>query len=278
VFKKSVPLFLLCLLITACAGGPSPFSASAPSTESTASPTETPVQPPSFFPSAPVEKGLVFIGVAGRRSNPKETLQFALEDAARRVAIFHEVTGEYAVENNIGSGAFDYTHNTYTSLYYNKEGAKQYIDALQFNTNTDTLETDNVFFIRTTYPSVLPSPVKYRPLYRGPDKKPDWVDNPPAKIEGYEIGIGYAGRHSSLVDSYTNSCNNAIFAIIRNVNTASRSSNTQYQSTGSLFGYKTANDNVTYSYGVLSGFYVLDTWIDPKTKVVWTLAIAKKFD
>ena len=276
MLKKSGPLFLLCLLCVACAGGPAPSSAAAPAAASTAA-TVTTLEP-SFFSSAPVETGLVFIGVAGRRSNPKETLQFALEDAARRVAVFHEVTGEYAVENNIGSGAFDYTHNTYTSLYYNKEGAQQYINALKFNADTDTIEIENSLFIRATYPAVMPTPVRYRPLYSGPDKKPDWVDAPPVGIGDYEVGVGYAGRHSSLVDTYTNSCNNAIFAIIRNVNTTSRSSNALYQNTGGLFGYKTSSDNITYSYGILTGFYVLDTWIDPKTKTVWTLAIAKKFD
>ena len=257
----------------ACAGTPAPKGASPSDSTSAAAPSA--VQP-SFFPSAPTGNELVFIGAAGKRSNPKETLQFALEDAARRVAIFYEVSGEYAVENNIGSGAFDYTHNTYTSLYYNKEGVQQYVNALKFNADTDTTEIENSFFIRTTYPAVMSTPVRYRPVYRGPDKKPDWVDAPPAKIGDYEVGVGYAGRHSSLVDTYTNSCNNAIFAIIRNVNTTSRSSSTLYQNTGGLFGYKTSSDNITYSYGILTGFYVLDTWIDPKTKSVWTLAIAKK--
>jgi hypothetical protein len=271
VLKKLGPLFLLCLFM-ACAGGPAPKDASPSDTTSAISPVQ-----PSFFPSVPAGNGLVFIGVAGKRSNPKETLQAALEDAARRVTIFNEVTGEYAVENNIGSGAFDYTHNTYTSLYYNTEEAKRYVDALQFNANTDTLEIENTFFVRTTYPAALPVPVNYRPVYRGPDQKPDWVDNPPAKIEGYEVGVGYSARHALLADTYTNSCNNAIFAIIRNVNTVSRSSNVLYN-TGGLFGYKTSSDNVTYSYGILTSFYVLDTWIDPHAKTVWTLAIAKKFD
>ena len=257
----------------ACAGWPAPKDASPSDTTYAASPIQ-----PSFFPSTPAGSGLVFIGAAGKRSNPKETLQVALEDAARRVTIFYEVTGEYAVENNIGSGAFDYTHNTYTSLYYNKEGANRYVDALQFNADTDTLEIENTFFVRTTYPSALPLPVRYRPAYRGADQKPDWVDNPPAKIEGYEVGVGYSGRHALLADAYANSCNNAIFAIIRNVNTVSRSNNVLYNNTGGLFGYKTSSDNVTYSYGVLTGFYVLDTWIEPHAKTVWTLAIAKKFD
>ena len=278
VLKKLSPLFLLCLLCIACSGSPAPKSASpsdaASAGELSAAP---PVQPPAFFPSAPDRSGLVFIGAAGKRSNPKDTLQTALEDAARRVSIFHEVTGEYAVENDIGPGAFDYTHNTYTALYYDKEGARRYIDALRFNADTDTLEMENTFFVRTVYPAALPVAVKYRPVYRGADKKPDWVNNPPSAIEGYEAGVGYSARHSSLADTYANSCNNAIFSIIRNVNTVSRSNSTLYNN-GGLFGYKTSSDNITYSYGVLTGFYVLDTWIDPQAKTVWTLAIAKKFE
>ena len=274
MLKKLWPLFLSCLFCMACAGTPAPKGASPSDSTSAAAPSA--VQP-SFFPSAPTGNELVFIGAAGKRSNPKETLQFALEDAARRVAIFYEVSGEYAVENNIGSGAFDYTHNTYTSLYYNQEGAKRYVDSLEFNAGTDTLEIENTFFVRTIFPAALPVPVKYRPVYRGRDQKPDWVENPPAKIEGYEVGVGYSARHSLLADAYTNSCNNAIFAIIRNVNTVSRSNNVLYNS-GGLFGYKTSSDNITYSYGFLTGFYVLDTWIDPHAKTVWTLAIAKKFD
>ena len=269
MLPKAGSLFFLCLLFSACAGGPATIPAS-----SSGHVAEAPS--PSFFPSAPTRDGLVFIGVAGKRSNPGETLQLALEDAARRVAVFFEVTGEYAVENNIGSGAFDYTHNTYTALYYNKEESTKYIDVLEFNPDTDILETDNVFFVRTTYPAALPVPVKYRLSYSGPDQKPNWVDNPPLEIEDYEVGVGYSGRYASLADTYTHSRNNAIFAMIRNINTTSRSSALLYRNTGGLFGYKTSNDNIMYSYGILTGFYVLDTWIDPHAKTVWTLAIAKK--
>ena len=260
----------------ACIGGPAFFGA-APASTSTSAPVNA-LAEPAFFFSPPARNGLVFIGAAGRRSNPKETVQLALEDAARRVALFYEVSGEYAVENNVGSGAFDYTYNTHTALYYNQEGSKQYVAALQFNADTDTIEIENSLFIRTVYPSALPVPVNYRPVYHGSEQKPGWVDNPPLEIDGYEVGVGFSGRRSSLVDAYANSCNNAIFAIIRNVNTVSRSSDMLYQNTGNLFGYKTSSDNITYSYGVLSGFYILDTWIDPHAKTVWTLAITKKFD
>ena len=232
--------------------------------------------PPPFFSSFPSNGGLVFIGVAGKRSNPNETLKLALEDAAQRVAVFYHVSGEYAVSNNIGSGAFDYSYNTHTQLFVNKEQSKKYVDALQYNADTDTMEIENSFFVRTVYPSSLPSAVNFNPKYTGADRKPDWIDNPPNEIEGYEVGIGFSGRYSSMTDTFTNSWYNAIFAIIRNINTSARSGDLLYQNTGNLFGYKTSSDNLLYSFGALNCFYVLDTWIDPKAKSVWTLAIAKK--
>jgi hypothetical protein len=232
--------------------------------------------PGSLFLSLPAGNELVFIGVAGRRSNPKDTIQFALENAAQRVAAFYEISGEYAVQNNIGSGVFDYVLDTYTLLQYNIEGSKQYVDALKYNADTDVIEMENVLIIRTTYPGALSAPISYRPTYSSNDQKPNWVENPPYEISGYEVGVGYSGRYSSMANACTNSFHNAVFAIIRNVNTTTRSSGMLYQNTGNLFGYKTTNDNVTYSYGTLNDFYVLDMWINPKDKSVWTLAIAKK--
>jgi hypothetical protein len=263
MFGKVGSLFVLVLLCAACAGKPAP------------SPASTTLIEPSFSFAIPAGNGLVFLGVAGRRSDPKETIQFALEDAARRVAVFQKVSGEYAVENNIGSGLLDYVNNTYTSLYYDEEGASQYVDALQFNADTDTIELENSLIIRATYSGTLPIPVQYRPTYSGVNQRPNWVDNPPLEIEGYEVAVSHSASYSTLADTYANSYRNAIFTIIRNVNTVSRANDVMYQNTGSLFGYRSSSDNVTYSYGTLTGFYVLDTWLDPKTKWVWTLAIAK---
>jgi hypothetical protein len=263
MLRKLSIFFLTLLLYAACSGAPA------------SSPASTALIDPSFSHSLPAGNGLVFIGVVGRRSDPKETIQFALEDAARRVAVFQEVFGEYAVENNTGSGLLDYVNNTYTSLRYDEEGSRQYVDALQFNAETDTIELENSLIIRTTYPGALPTSVKYRPTYGGADNRPNWVDNPPLEIEGYEVAVSHSARFSSLADTYANSYRNAIFTIIRNVNTVSRTNDVMYQNTGSLFGYRSSSDNVMYSYGTLTGFYVLDTWLDPKTKWVWTLAIAK---
>jgi hypothetical protein len=265
MLKKFFLLSLSIFLFISCAGF-APFAGIKTSSS----------VPDFFFNSFPDGNGLVFIGTAGRRSDTKETVQFAMEDAARRVAIFYKVSGEYAVENHIGSGIFDYTNNTYTSMNYDEEQLNQYIGALQYNADTDTIEIENTLIVRAIYRAALPIPVEYHPSYGGVELKPDWVDNSTVEIEGYETGVGCSNRLSSMSDTFTNSYKNAVFAIIRNINTASRSAEQMYQNTGDFFGYWTSSDNVIYSYGTLNGFYILDTWLDPKTKSVWTLAIAEK--
>jgi hypothetical protein len=238
---------------------------------------ERPAEPSPFLLSMPTERGLSFIGVTGIRSDPKETIRLALEDAARRVAVFHKVSGEFFNEINIGSGAFDYTHNVYTTLDYDDEGYKDFVDVLQYNADTDSIEMENTFIIRVTYPAALPAPVPYHPVYSGRNKKPDWVDNPPLYIGVYEVGVGYAGRHSSTADTFNASYKNAVFSIIRNLNVTSQAGDLNYQAFGT-FDYETSSDNILYARSSLVNFYALDTWIDPKSKAVWTLAIARKFE
>ena len=262
---RSLLPILIFLFVLSCANIPFSFIGNK-------APAET---PPPFFSSLPNEKGLVFIGSTGKRSNQKEALLLALEDAARQVAVFQRVSGEFIVVNNIGSGAFDYEHETFTSIHYDAEGSIKFIEQLQFNIDKDTLETENTFFVRTTFSSALPSPLSYKPAHSD-TRKPEWVKPPPLDINGYEVGIGYSGRYSSLSDTYNNSRRNAIFDIIRKINSVSKSSSLLYQNTSSLFGYKTMNNNTIQSYGTLTGFYVLDTWLDPETKAVWSLAVAVK--
>jgi hypothetical protein len=265
-FFPTISLFFLLLSVARCTGLP----VSRPDVSAGTSPP-----PLSFFLSLPSEGGLVFIGVAAKRADPDETLRLALEDAARRVAVFHKVSGEFAVEGHDDPGIFNYINNTYMTLHYDREGYGRHLESLLFNAGMDTLEMENTLIVRTVFPAALTVPVRYRPVYDA-DQKPSWVDTPSLEIEGYTVGVGFSDRYSSMADTYTNSYHNAIFAIIGNTATLSRSNTTLYEDNGSLFGYEASVYDVTYSYGTLTGFYVLDTWFDPKTKTVWTLAIAEK--
>lgn len=264
--RKIGIVFLLSVLFTTCAGLNLPFSFLNNQQEETPS-AETP-----FLSSFPERGSLVFIGAAGRRSNSDETLFLALLNAAERVEMFKRVSGEYAIENYVGSGAFDYTYNTATSLTYNKEGASQYIDSLKYDPETDTMLYENTLFVRTVYSASLSSPVNYKPVYKGQDKKPTWIESLP-EIDGYEVVVGVS-RRSLLSEAYNYSRDNAIFSAISIKNTQVQHAHSDYYTTEHVYGYKVDDKNITYSYGTLTGFYVLDTWVDPKDKTVWTLAIA----
>ena len=262
---RLLPLSYL-LFLTACISMPSFLSSPSENTDNTQQ---------HFFSSFPSGGELVVIGVAGRRSNPQETIRLALENAAVKVGKYYRVGGEYAIQNYVGSGAFDYSHETHAVLHFDPESSKQYVESLKYDIDIDTFEYQNALFIRATYPASLPVPVSYRPGYNGEDRKPSWVENPPIEIDGYKVGVGFSNRRSSMADAVNNSRDNAIFAIIKSINTVTRSDSMMYMESGSLFGYKTSHENITYSFGTLDGFYVLDFWIDPKLLTVWTLAIAK---
>jgi hypothetical protein len=263
MLKQFFPLFFL--FFAACGGAPEFISDAGALFEAH---TEDP-----FLLTLPGSSGLVFIGVAGRRSNPNETMQYALEDAARRAALFYGVSGECIINNEAGSGAFDYSYSNNSAVYYDEEGAIQYLEALEFDPDTDAMEMENALFIRASYRAALPGPVEYRPNYAGPGRKPDWVDQEP-RIPGYEVGIGYAGRYSSIADACTASWKNAVFSIVRNISTSAKAGGLNYQGPG-FFDYNTSDSKTIYAAAELENFYILDIWIDPQTKAVWTLGIAK---
>jgi len=233
---------------------------------------------PSFLLSTPTGNGLVFWGVAGKRTSRKETLKYALEDAARRVSIFNMVTAEFVYANRDDSTLLGNNQWIHAALEYDKEGAERYIDILKFDPDkkSDIIEVGNAVIIRTVYPGSLSSPVFYLPTYNGIEKKPNWVNAPPVSIGGYNVGIGYSDRYSSTAETWKKSFDDAIFSLVRGIDASSRSEETSIINTSSMFGYSRTTEDFTYSIRTLAEFYVLDVWMDPKTKAVWTLAIARK--
>ena len=264
---KISALFLLIsvLLFIACASSP---PAPSPSISD-----DNQVQ--QFFSTVPSGDGLVFIGTAGRRLNPDETLQLALTDAAQRVAMFHQVSGEYILENTIGSGFLDWTHDVRAVLFFDVEGSVRFLDSLQYDIDKDTMLFENAFFVRTFVPMTLPSRVDFRPRNKNETGRPDWINNIP-EIDGYETGVGFSSRRASMAETFNNSRNNAIFSIIKNISATAQSSGIQYHRSDSIFAYDAITENSIHAHGTLNSFYVLDTWIDRRTLQVWTLAIAEK--
>jgi len=232
----------------------------------------------SFLLSTPNGNELVFLGVAGKRSSRKETLKYALEDAARRVSIFNRVRAEFVYANRNDSTLMGNNQWTHAALEYDKERAERYIETLNFDPDkkSDIIEVENAVIIRTTYPVSLSSPIFYVPTYYGIEKRPNWVNAPPASIGGYNVGIGYSDKYSSTAETWKKSFDDAIFSIVRSMDASSKSEESNVINTSSMFGYSRTTEEFTYSLRTLAEFYVLDVWMDPKTKAVWTLAIARK--
>jgi hypothetical protein len=226
----------------------------------------------AFWTTLPSPDGLVFIGAAGIRSKIEESVQLALEDAARKVALFNGVEGSFTTHTNIGAGTLDYQSGSRGSLAFDQD-YKKYVDSFDFDGEKDILRTETSLFVRVRYPGSVA--VAYRIPHRRGDEKPRWVDEPPLEIPGYEVGLGYAGRRATHRDTVITSYENALFSIIRNMSAASGSREVLYEGSGS-FDYSSSTQNEVSAYGSLSNFYVLDTWTDPATMVVWTLAVAQK--
>jgi hypothetical protein len=256
----SPALLVLSLVINGCASPPPP-----PPPESS-----VPVAV-SFWNSLPVQD-LVFIGGANVRTNRDESINLALQDIARKISIFHSVEGEFVSYLKTGSSFFDYTARTQSSLYFN-EDYLGFMESLEFDPDADVLQLNNTIFVRARFkgPEALRVQYELPPALEG---RPRWVDSPPTEISGRRVGVGYAGRRASYRDTVNASFEAAIFSIIRTVSGQISAGAVNYQGSGT-FDYRSTNDTTVSARGKLNGFYVLDTWTDPSTMGVWTLAIAR---
>jgi hypothetical protein len=256
--KKSIspalPVFLL--LMGACSSPP-------PSPESSGQ--------DNFWNSVP-SGNLVFIGGANLRSSRDESVRLALEDIARKIAVFYAVEGEFVSYNKTGSGFFDYSSNTWSSIAYN-EDYLGFTEDLEYDSGVDIIQIDNTIFVRARFRG----PERIHLDYQAPpagEGRPLWVDSPPAEISGYRVGLGYAGRRASHRDTVNASFEAAVFSIIRAAFGQAAAGDVGYRGSGT-FDYRSASDAVVRARGRLKGFYVLDTWMDPSNMGVWTLAIAR---
>jgi hypothetical protein len=227
----------------------------------------------NFWDSTP-SQSLVFIGGASLRSDREESVKLALQDIARKVSIFNAVEGEFLSYNKTGSSFFDYAADTQSSLSFD-EDYLGFVENLEYDPGVDVIQIDNSIFVRARFrgPAAVQIPLRI-PRPADGSSRPGWVDAPPAEISGYRVGIGYAGRRGVHRDTVNASFEAAIFAIIRGMSSQVSAGVVNYQGPGSL-DYRSANDTTISARGKLTGFYVLDTWIDPSNMSVWTFAIAR---
>ncbi|MDR0568455.1 MAG: hypothetical protein LBG87_04550 [Spirochaetaceae bacterium] len=259
--------YLLGLLILALAG----CGTSSSSTEKTEKPEKISGSA-TFWDTGSVEGSLIFHGGSPVYSKREDSVKAALEDAAKKAAVFATVEGRLRSSVNIGAGVFDYQSETETSLIYPEPSPAD----LVFDPETDVLESNHSIFVRARYKPPEPAPIPYRSSSFQKKAKPSWIADPPA-VPGYTVGVGYAGARSIYADTLAASYENAVFSIIAVLYGSAKEETASFQGAGTFDVSSTKTHEIKAS-GKLRGFYVIDAWTDPADKSMWTLGIAQKAD
>jgi hypothetical protein len=262
MLKSFSAIFVIFLLVFSGCGPVSP------------PPAEDLLPPDAWFWALPSSGNeLVFFGASNVRLNRDEAIRFALEDAARKAAMYHFVEGSYTSKTAAGAGYLDFRSGTEASLNLDGDFTR-YVEELEFDPENDILQSDGTIFVRARYHVPYPLEFGAAPFFYRLAERPGWIENP-RRIPGFMTGVGYAGRRASHRDTVNASGENAVFAIIRDVSSTLKGDTVNAQGAGA-FNYISASGSTVGAAGVLNGFYVLETWVDPASKAVWSLAIARE--
>jgi len=224
----------------------------------------------NYWVTLPKSGELVILGVSGRQSSRDAEIRIATEDAARKIAMYHGVRASVKSVQSIGTGYLDYFLDTETRLDYDQQ-FDQYKDKLKFDPERDVIRnSDGAVFIRFTYPLSFPGSVNYK-SGKNPDGSPDWTNKRAQPIGNFITGVGMSGRLDRFGDTVRKSYEAAAASIVTNYSAYMDSSNTSV-------GSSTESYISQVSEGLLKNFLVLEVWIDPKTRAVYTLAIASQID
>jgi len=224
----------------------------------------------NYWVTLPKSGELVVLGVAGRQSSRNAEIKIATEDAARKIAMYHGVWASVKSVQSIGSGYLDYFLDTETRLEYDQQ-LDQYREKLKFDPDRDIVRnSDGAVFIRFTYPLNFPGTVNYK-SGKNPDGSPDWTTKQAQPIGAFITGVGRSGRQDRFGDTVRKSYEAAAASIVTNYSTYIDSSNTSVGSANEMYISQV-------SEGLLMNFLVLEVWVDPKTRAVYTLAIASQIN
>jgi hypothetical protein len=220
-----------------------------------------------YWVTRPSTSAITLIGIAGRRANRAEAVREALADAARKAALYHGLHAESAAVLNQGSGTLDY----FSGFDYRitpANGYEAYIDALDYDEETDVLEKNGVVMVRTRYAAAVAVPSYTTALENG---VPGWTKRYPAGIPGFLVGVGHAANKGSPQRTYQASYETAIASLLSQL--SARVDSEVVDVDGARM-----TQNITRSEGDLTGVMILEAWLDKRTSAVWTLVVARQRD
>ena len=218
--------------------------------------------------SLPAEGNLVLLGVSARLSTEENEIAAAKEVAARKVSMYHGLTASFEQVHIIGAGFFDFQNDTLSRVDYNQDLGK-HIERLSFDPDVDFFRDSNGnVFIRFSYPATFPGSITYQ-FGKDPNSRPEWIRQPPDKINGFVAGLGRSPRLFRFADTFMRSREAAAIAIAARISTEIETEEAVVQN------YQSAIQFHRQSIASMTHFLVLETWVDPQTRAVYTLAIAQ---
>jgi hypothetical protein len=262
ILRGAAVISALCLC--ACVSGP--WSTAAGSGGSSGSEAASEKTDANHWLTPPAPNGLVIVGVSGRMTKRDTEIQNAREDAARKVSMYYGVYAEVENSQYTGAGFFEIAVDTTVKLEYDQQ-IEQYLDKLVFDPKRDVFTRNNAVYIRFTYPEPFPGDISYL-SDKNPNGNPKWTTNPPHEINGFPAGVGVARRQERLRDTVMKSYEAAAASFVSNISSSVTSGEVATSNQGASFVRE-------QSRGRLTSFLVLETWIDPASEAVWTLAVAR---
>jgi hypothetical protein len=222
------------------------------------------------LPSGEPEAGpgaLVFTGVSSAHYLSRDrALTLALRDAARQVSFFHSVEAIIKTSESYNLQFGMVRVDDERELIYDTDYGK-YIPLLEFDSERDVYEEQGAFFVRAVYTGEGRGVGNGR---RGTGTgKPSWVESPPEETGGFPCAVGVATARLSHKDAVIASYEDAVYALVKN-------NFTQIYVSQQADGHTMLENSFVFFSGIVRGFQVLETWTDPKSGTVWTLAAARE--
>ena len=222
------------------------------------------------FLTLPKPTEITILGVTGRLSSRNAEINMAMEDAARKAAMYHSVWASVETVENLGSGYLDYFVSSQTSVFYDQQ-LEPYKEKLVFDKDRDVWRNaDGAVFVRFRYPASFPGILDYG-FRRNSDGSPEWITRPPFEIGSFKAGVGTSGRQEKIGDTIRKSYEAAAASIVSYYYTS-------LTARDAAIGGQNSSQIMRQSQGRLENFIILEIWIDPKSRAVYTLAIARPGD
>jgi len=209
---------------------------------------------------------LTVIGVSNPMLKRQDEIAAAKEDAARKAAMYFYIQGRIETVNNTGAGFFDYLYDSNVELLYDTE-LEKYKNQLTFDPLNDVLVTREGIFVRFQYAAAV-TEINYSAKIV--NSRPDWLRNSgKPEFEGYVTAVGFSKNRRRLKDTILKSAEDAV---VRMIESLSVTVNTKEVS---VTGQGSSSFVHTVSEGKLYGFQVIEFWVEPETRYVYTLAVAR---